>query len=326
MPSTASSSAASIRERRLIEARIVGVMVVWAANFIVVKDVLTVMPPVAFTFLRYLLAAITLLTILRVSEGSFARPGRETLRVMVLGGLGFGVYQILWTWGLTTIPAGDSALLIAASPVLTAVIAALIGSDTLGRDKALGVVVSFLGVIVVVAAGVGLDLSGSPAGFVLTLAAAVCWALYTAVGARFLRRQSPLVLTTWATVGGAIVLAPPGIAQLVAPGALDHAGGSVLQIAGAVVYSGVLAAALANVIIFNGIRMLGPTRVINIQSLVPALAVVLAFIFLGEPIQIGQVVGGAIILLGLALTRRAAARPPARPSGRTAGAPVRATA
>ncbi len=127
-----------------------------------------------------------------------------------------------------------------------------------------------------------------------------------------LRRHSPLVLTTWATLGGALVLAPIGIAQLVAPGAVDlEASGGVLPIALAVAYSGILAAAIANVVVFQGVRLLGPTRITTIQALVPAMAVVLAYIFLGEPIRIGQVVGGAIIVGGVALTRMASRRPAA---------------
>jgi len=42
-------------DRGLVELSVAGVMVIWAANFIVVKDVLQIMPPIGFTFARYLL-------------------------------------------------------------------------------------------------------------------------------------------------------------------------------------------------------------------------------------------------------------------------------
>ena len=285
-------------------------MVVWAANFIVVKDALTLLPPVGFTMLRYALASVALLGILRWYEGGVRPPTPDTLRILVLGGFGFGLYQILWTTGLTMIPAGDSALIIASTPVLVAVLAVIAGADTLTPMKFVGAALSFLGVVVVIAAGVGISMTGSAAGSVLTLAAAACWAAYTAFAAPVLRRHSPLVLTTWATIGGTLVLIPPGVAQLAAPGALgpeqaEHA----LQIVLAVAYSGLLAAAFANVIVFNGVRLLGPTRVITLQSFVPAMAVVLAYVFLGEPIRPAQVVGGLIIVFGVALTRRASMRP-----------------
>jgi drug/metabolite transporter (DMT)-like permease len=293
-----------------VEASVVAVMVVWAGNFIVVKDALTLMPPVGFTFLRYVLASVSLLVLLRWSEGEIRLPRPGGWRMLALGGIGFGLYQILWTVGLVSIPAGDSALLIAATPVFTAVIAVLIGTDTLSPPKALGVALSFIGVALVVASGVGLELTGSPVGFALTLGAALCWATYTAFGAMVLRRVSPLVLITWGTIGGTLVLAPIGVAQLAAPGALGPEQAAALPgILLAIVYSGLLAAAIANVVVFNGVRLLGPTRVTTIQSLIPAMAVVLAFLVLGEPIRLGQIAGGAIIVGGVALTRYVARRP-----------------
>lgn len=288
-------------------------MVIWAANFIVVKDAIATLPPVGFTMLRYGLASIALLVILRWYEGSVSLPRPDTIRILLLGGLGFGLYQILWTIGLLSIPAGDSALIIASTPVLVAVLAVIIGADTLSPAKFAGASLSFLGVVVVIAAGVGISMSGSGLGSLLTLAAAACWASYTAFATPVLRRHSPLVLTTWATIGGTLVLIPPGIAQLAAPGVLgpDQAARFV-PIVLAIVYSGVLAAAIANVVVFNGVRLLGPTRVITLQSFVPAMAVVLAFVFLREPIRPAQVLGGLIIVLGVALTRRAPTRPVTR--------------
>ncbi|HEY7703021.1 MAG TPA: DMT family transporter [Candidatus Limnocylindrales bacterium] len=287
-------------------------MVVWAANFIVVKDAIATLPPVGFTMLRYGLAAIALLVILRWTEGEIRLPRPDVARILILGGLGFGLYQILWTVGLLSIPAGDSALIIASTPVLVAVLAVVAGADTLTPMKFMGAALSFLGVVVVIAAGVGISMSGSALGSLLTLAAAACWASYTAFAAPVLRRHSPLVLTTWATIGGTLVLIPVGVAQLLAPGALGaEQAANLVPIVLAIAYSGVLAAALANVIVFNGVRLLGPTRVITLQSFVPPMAVVLAFIFLREPIRPAQVVGGLIIVLGVALTRRASMRPAA---------------
>jgi drug/metabolite transporter (DMT)-like permease len=293
-------------------------MVAWAANFIVVKDAITTLPPVAFTFLRYGLASVALLGILRWSEGAVRPPRPDTWRILVLGGFGFGLYQILWTTGLQSIPAGDSALIIASTPVLVAVLAVVSGGDTLTPMKFAGAALSFLGVVVVIAAGVGISLSGSAAGSALTLAAAACWASYTAFAAPVLRRHSPLVLTTWATIGGTLVLLPLGLVQLLAPGALTSvAAGRLVPVVLAIAYSGLLAAAFANVIVFNGVRLLGPTRVITLQSFVPPMAVILAFVFLAEPIRPAQVVGGAIIVLGVALTRRASVRQAAvRPAAR----------
>jgi drug/metabolite transporter (DMT)-like permease len=290
---------ASHAERRTAELGVLVVMVFWAGNFIVVKSAVAVLPPVGFTFLRFALASATLLVLLRWREGSIGLPRRDLISICALGAIGFGVYQILWTTGLTTVAAGDSALLIAATPVLVALLAIVARSDVLTPAKMAGALISFVGVAIVVASGVGLTIGGSIFGEALTLLAALCWSFYTAFGAPLLRRVSPLRTTAWATVAGTVVLAPFAAGQL----ATVSAGAVTPGVLGAVLYSGFLGAGLANVIVLNSVRIVGPTRTAAYQFLVPALAVVLAFIFLSESIRPGQVLGGLIIVVGVLITR-----------------------
>lgn len=289
-------------------------MVFWAGNFIVVKGALGVVPPVAFSFLRFCLASLTLLILLRWRDGAIRLPRGDVRSVALLGIIGFGVYQMLWVVALQTIPAGDSALLIAATPVMTALLAIATGADAPNRIKVLGALVSFAGVATVIAAGQGLDLGASLMGDLLTLAAALCWAIYTVAGSRILRRHSPLMTSAWAMVAGTLFMAPIGIAQLatsdLATSDLATFGPSAAL---AVLYAGTISAGFSNVVVFHGVKLLGPTRVTALQFLVPALAVVLAAIFLAEPIRPGQIVGGVVILAGVALLRRGAL--PGRPLG-----------
>jgi drug/metabolite transporter (DMT)-like permease len=288
-------------------------MVFWSGNFIVVKGAIGILPPVGFTFLRYCLAAVTLLILLRVREGAIRLPRGDVVPILLLGVIGFGCYQILWPVALQTIPAGDSALLIATTPVMTALLAMASGADRPNPVKIMGAFVSFAGVALVIAAGQGLDLRTSIVGDVLTLIAAACWAIYTVFGSGILRRHSPLVTTTWAIVAGTVFIAPLGIAQL----ATAHPAGNVSDwgppVLLAILYAGTLAAGFANVIVFHAVKLLGPTRVTALQFLVPALAVAMAAVFLNEPIRPIQVVGGAIILAGVALLRRGSL-----PGGRSA--------
>ncbi|HET9680768.1 MAG TPA: DMT family transporter [Candidatus Limnocylindrales bacterium] len=290
---------ASRRELRLAEAGVLAVVVFWAANFIVVKAANEQIPPLAFAFLRFGLAAGLLLAALRIREGAIRMPRADLLPILGLGAIGFGIYQVLWATALQSIPAGTSAFLIAATPVLTALLAVVAGSDVLTRGKLAGSLVSFGGVAIVVAGGAGLALDQSLAGDLLTLVAAVCWAVYTAFGAPVLRRHSPLRTTAWAMVGGSIVLLLPGLWQAsttswsaVEPGA--WAG---------LLYSSLIPAGIANVLVFNGIRLLGPTRITAWQFLVPFVAVVIAFVVLGEQIQPAEVAGGLVIIVGVAMSR-----------------------
>jgi len=296
------------RERRLAELAVLLTVVLWSANFVVVKAAVSAVGPLTFTSTRFLVAAVTLFLLVRLRMGPVRPPRHIALRLMGLGMLGFGGYQVLWTIGLTQITAGDSALIIAAAPVLTALLAGAVGMDQLTAPKLAGALLAFAGVAVVVAAGHQLSLGASLAGDLLTLAAAVLWAVYTLAGTRMLRSIDPLQATAWAVLGGSLVLIPFGLGEVAVTGMPDVTPGVLV----AVLYSGSLAAGIANVFVFNAIRLVGPTRVTVSQLLVPAGAVVLGAVFLAEPVGIGQVVGGVVIILGVALTRRASLVPAVR--------------
>lgn len=274
-------------------------MVCWAANFIVVKAAIEVVPPISFSFVRFGLAALVLLAVLKWREGSVALPRRDVLPIAVLGMLGFGIYQDLWSTALGHTSAGTSALLIAATPIPTLVLSVLIGTERLTRAKAIGALVSFGGVAIVVGAGNGLSLSGASLGDLMTLVAACCWSVYVAFGAPILQRHSPLRTTSWAIAFGTLGMAPLGVWEL---RSFDV---STLTpaILGAVLYSGVLAGSVSNVTVFHAIRLVGPARVTVYQFLVPAMAVVMAAVFLGEPILAAQVAGGAVIVAGIVVAR-----------------------
>jgi len=291
---------ASPRDRRLAEMGVLLTVAIWSANFVVVKAAIGELGPLTFTAARYVVATVTLFLLVRWRLGPVRPPARLAVALMALGMLGFGGYQVLWSIGLTQITAGDSALIIAASPVLTVLLAGAVGMDRLSAPKVAGALIAFAGVAVVVAAGHELSLGSSLLGDLLTLGAAVLWAIYTVVGTRMLRSVDPLQATAWAVLGGTLFLLPFGLFNVLTSPPADVSLPAVVGL----VYSGALAAAVANVLVFNAIRLVGPARVTISQLLVPAGAVVLGAIFLAEPVGVAQVVGGAVIVLGVWLTRR----------------------
>jgi drug/metabolite transporter (DMT)-like permease len=303
--SAAGRRAAATRERRLAEFGVAATVAIWSANFVVNKAAVEAFGPLAFTSLRYIVAAATLFLLVRWRLGPGRPPARTALTLMGLGMLGFGGYQVLWSIGLTQITAGDSALIIAVSPVLTALLAGAVGMERLTAPKLGGALVAFAGVAIVVGAGNDLSLGASIAGDLLTLGSAVLWAIYTVAGTRMLRSVDPLTATAWAVLGGMLFLLPFGLAEVTANGLPTL----TLPIAVSLLYSGSLAAGIANVFVFNAIRLVGPTRVTVTQFLVPAGAVLLGAVFLDEPVGPAQVVGGAVIVVGVWLTRRASLLP-----------------
>jgi drug/metabolite transporter (DMT)-like permease len=290
----------SARTRRIAEIGLLATVLIWSANFVIVKATIGELGPFMFTGARYLVASLTLLLILWHRQGSIRPPAGYVRVLAVLGLLGFGLYQVLWTTGLTQISAGDSALILAASPVLTALLAAAVGMDRLSAPKLAGALIAFAGVALVIGGSQALSLGSSLVGDALTLGAAILWAIYTVGASRVVHRIDTLRATTWTVIAGTALLVPLGIAESVArpPAAVTPA--AIF----AILYSGALAAGIANVFVFNAIRHVGPTRATAMQFLVPAGAVVLGAVFLAEPIGLPQVIGGTVIVLGVWLTRR----------------------
>jgi drug/metabolite transporter (DMT)-like permease len=290
---------ATARARRLAELAILLVMLTWGANVVAVKAELADVPPILFAFVRFGTAFLVLLAVLRWREGSVGLPRHDILPLLLLGLAGFGLYQDLWATALGQTTASNSALITAATPVSTMLIAAAIGSDTLSPGKVLGALIGCLGVIAVVGATHGFGFTGASAGDLMTFCATICWACYVAFGTPVLRRHSPLRTATWAIGFGCLGMLPFAAWQAASfDVARIHASTVALFF-----FCALLAAAAANVVMFEAVKVLGPTRAMLFQFTVPAFAVLLAAVFLGEAIVIGQVAGGVVIVLGILVAR-----------------------
>jgi drug/metabolite transporter (DMT)-like permease len=294
--------------RHAAELTLLMVVGIWAANSLALKWVVGEVPPIVFSFMRYLISFVTLLAVLRWREGSVGIPRREILPMVGLGVVGFGIYQDLWTTALSHTTASNSALITAAAPIWTMVIATAIGADEFSRPKLAGMLVSVAGTVLVVGATHGFGFAGASAGDLMTLLATACWGGYVALGAPVLTRLSPLRMTTWTMGFGIVGMLPVALWQL--PG-LDTSriGPGVVVV---LLYSSILGASLANVALIGTTRTLGPSRTMSFMFMIPALVVVGAAIFLQESIVPGQVVGVILVVLGIVVSRSTRFRGPAR--------------
>src|SRR5205085_1605882 len=156
--------------------------------------------------------------------------------------------------------------------------------------------ISFCGVVVVIA-GHGGRVSASWAGGLLILAAGVTLAL-GAVGAKWpLRTCSPLRVTAWMSFFGGLTLLPPGL-----PGLATATPSSITPlIAVAIAFTVLGSTVLGNMIWNYAIQQLGATRTCTYTYLQPVVAVAIATVLLGERPAPLQILGGAIVLLGLLL-------------------------
>lgn len=272
---------------------------IWGINFSVVKFGTQVVAPLAFNGARTLLASAALCTVVAVM-----RPPRisrrDLLALLALGVLGNGVYQYLFVEGIARTRAGNAALMLSAAPAFVALIGRLRGVERASVRAVLGIALSMagIGLIVLSSSQVGVGQS-TVLGDLLVLGGCLTWALYTVLLKPYTERVDGVLLSAVTMVGGTVVLmiaAAP--AMLAAPWRSLPALGW-----GAMAYSGLGALVLAYLFWYRGVRTIGPTRTAMYGNLQPVVALLFAWAALGEMPTAYQIVGAALILGGLLLTR-----------------------
>jgi drug/metabolite transporter (DMT)-like permease len=278
-------------------------VLIWAFNFSVVKAALAELPPLAFNALRFPLASLVVLAALRW-RGSVPLPRREhRLRIALLALLANVVYQVFFIFGLDRTRAGNASVLLAGTPVLTALFSAWAGHEQLSGRAWVGVGGAVIGMALIVVSGGGELGFGveTVAGDLLMIGASLAWALYT-VGARdVIAEYGPVPVTAWTLwIGslGLLVLGAPALARL-------DWGAVSLAAWGGVAYAGGLGIGLAYLIWNTGVHRIGNTRTAMYSNLVPVVALLVAWAWLGEQPLPWQVVGAAVIIGGITLARPA---------------------
>lgn len=275
--------------------------VIWAVNFSIAKLALGEMPPMVFNALRFPLAAAALLFFLRLG-GRIPLPERRDWRTLIgLGLLGNLLYQQFFIFGLNRTRAGTAALLIASSPLLTALLSAAVGHERVHWRTWLGLACTIIGIGVVVlygggsATGQGTSISGA----LLLIGASIAWACYTVGSRDLVQRYGAIPVTAWTLWIGATGVFLSGLPQLIG---FPFARISALGWFG-VVYAGVLSIGLAYVIWYNGVKVLGNTRTSTYSNLVPVITLLVAWLWLGDKPTAGQIAGAAIIIGGVTLAQ-----------------------
>jgi drug/metabolite transporter (DMT)-like permease len=274
-------------------------VLVWGTNYIVLKAALAVVEPLAFNAVRFALAAVCLAAIAWV-RGAPRPPAGMIPRLAGLGLLGNTIYQLCFIEGIAHTRAGNAALIMAAVPVQTAVISHFRGHERLRWRDAGGLALSIAGIAaIILGSGKAVGFGGTVVGDVLMLLSTACWSFYT-IGTKPVADELGITTATAWTMGlGAVPLVlictPSVLAQdwrVVTPAAWS-----------ALVFSSIGALVVAYLIWYRGVQRLGPSRTAFYSNVTPVVAMLTAWIALGETPTPWQVAGAGGIFGGLYLTR-----------------------
>lgn len=290
-----------------IELLLFGLVLIWGLNFVAMKWALQEMLPLAFSAVRYSLAASLFLAILLARDGWQPISKKDTLKLLGLGLLGNTFSQAPMIIGLDLTTSGNSALLLATIPVWAALIAFVMRIESLNGWIWSGIGLSFLGVALVTLGGErtfvlnnASEASSAIIGNLLTLIAAASWAGFTVLSKKLLTRYSPLRLNALAMLAGAL-----GLWLFAIPEARAQDWAHIsLPVWLIILLSAVLALVVGYLIWAMGIEKIGAARTAAFNNLVPVVTFIAAYFALGEPISWLQGLGGAIVLFGVQLTMR----------------------
>lgn len=283
-------------------------ILVWGLNFPVVKAVLEIMHPHVLNAVRFVVSVVVLGSLYiyqrRRAGLSLWQPLRDhPLQIAALGILGFVFYQLCFILGLNLTTAGNAALIMASAPLWTAIIGRTFRTEQLGQASWIALSVVLIGTIVVVLGGSDEIHFGSNTfvGNLTMLAAAVFWGACTAFSRPVLAYLSPTGLSFLS-----LLFALPFLFGIAIPyyGATEWA--SVRPIHWlAIVFSGGLSTGLAISLWNNAVKVVGASNTAVYGNLVPLLALGFSYVLLGENVFLAQIIGGALVIGGLLIMRRA---------------------
>jgi drug/metabolite transporter (DMT)-like permease len=286
------------------------VPLIWGGTFIAGRLVSAQLPPSIGAFSRYVIAVICLLGFWLVMQRSkvgssteqlFSMTRAEWAMTIALGATGILIYNLFFFAALAQMPASRTSIFVALNPTFTIVFSVLLFKERLSALRWVGVVFALMGVWIVVTRG---DLSKVVESFgkgeLLMMVAVFSWAFYTLIGRHALKTLSPIKATLWASIWGTLML---GVFTVGDWSKVSPAYFTPTVIASSV-FLGALGTAVAFVWYYQGVKLLGSSRTVIFNTLVPIFGVLLGWLILNEPMSASLLIGGSIAVTGIYLVNR----------------------
>lgn len=284
-------------------------LVFWASAFVAIRHLVEEFGPGALALGRLAIGALALSVVVlwtRLRSGArLVRPSAsQWWRLAAIGVLWYGVYQVALNTAELHIDAGTASLVLQLSPVVIALLAALVLGERFTRWLGAGLALAFAGVALIAFSSGGSDGGDRPlVGVALCLVSVVAYAV-SVVLQKPLATSIPAVQLTWMACSIGALVTLPWAGRLV--GDLGEAStSSILWL----VFLGVFPTAVAFTTYGYALQHLSASQLGITTYAVPVISIALAALFLGEAPAPLAYVGGLVALIGVAVARH---RPPVR--------------
>jgi len=292
-----------MNNKTLLSILLVLVSLIWAGSFIVVRVTIDEVSPIDLGFLRFLVATPVMgLILFLLKKDNKKLPVKELPSLIVLGLTGVTLLYIFQFVGISYTTASTAAVLINTNVLFIALLSAFFLKERFSIVKSLGIVLSFLGVIIVIFSQTGNEtivfdnmfLFGS----VFVILSAFCWAIYSIVGKRLLAKYDPFVVTTYAFILGTIFFLP-----VVLPDIVDAIWSVSFDGWLAVLYLALLCSVFGYVAWYYVLFRTEAGKAAVFLNLIPVFTIILS-ISIGELPSYLFLIGATLIIYGVYLTQR----------------------
>lgn len=270
--------------------------ILWGGSVIGTKLSYDSLAPMSLGLVRFLLSAILFFCLLALRRELTPPRGRDLALIAASGLLGTTLYFAAENYGASLASGATSSLVIGSFPAMTLVLESIV-DHTVPRPRiAGGVLLAFAGVCVLALADNSATGTDELLGMAILLAGGLCWAIYNLMMRSLAGARSPLVITAWQTLFGALGFIPLA--------ALEGAPITTISpVAAASLAYLVICCTVAGFSLYNyGFEDLSPSVVSSLVNLTPVVGLVLSAVVLGERISVAQLVGGAVVIAGIALS------------------------
>ena len=271
----------------------------WGSAFLFIKLGVATVPPATLVAGRLALGAIILYAALRWRGLRLPRLGRAWWPFVVLAVVGNGAPFFLISWGQQTITSALAGILMAIMPLTTLLLAHFyVAGDRITAWRIAGFAIGFGGIVVLMGPSALAGLDADLIAELAVLAGAVCYAANSVLARRLISADF-LVASTAVLVAGTVLMVPLALwfdhAWMLTPSAESVA---------AIVWLGIGPTALATILYFQLIATAGPTFMSLVNYLSPVIALAAGVLLLGEQPGPRAFAGLALILFGIAVSRR----------------------
>jgi drug/metabolite transporter (DMT)-like permease len=284
-----------------VYSELTAVSAIWGGVFLVVKFALEQMGPMKMALTRYVLASLMLFPFVALREKGRLLPRRENWFVVAVTGVQAFIYQFCFFHGMKLTSVINTSLIIAANPIMTAVLAGIFQRERLHPVQKLGIGLSFAGELFVLSQGSLENLLRLQfnKGDLLLLVAITSWAINSLLLRKYSGKISPLRLSAWSCAIAAVFFVPLGWSE--SPVGLPMHW--TLPLIAALFYIVALSTALSNVWWYGGVMELGPSRSAIFSNLCPVFTL-LFMLLLGKSVEPNQWIGAVLVVAGIYLTTR----------------------